>query len=95
MPDNAGLGMLENLCLTTIKEDPVYSCIDNFVTCFKKNQIQSEVEKFNESKARVQAYLATRSPIVSSLGRGAQKQYWDFGHPCFRDIIKFLQTLFS
>lgn len=95
MPDNQGTGMLENLCLKSIKNKPVQSCIDAFIDCFKKIQVDEEKGKFNEPKSRVQSYLASRSPIVKSLGEGALKKYWDFNHPCFSDIKLFLTQLFN
>ncbi|MBF0399096.1 MAG: hypothetical protein HQK78_20145 [Desulfobacterales bacterium] len=94
MPDNQETGMLENLCLESIKNTPVYSCIDSFIDCLKQNQAEIEKEKFNESKSKVQSYLAMRSPIVNSLGLGAKNNYWNFNHACFADIKKFLSDLF-
>ncbi|MFA5879643.1 MAG: DUF3226 domain-containing protein [Candidatus Margulisiibacteriota bacterium] len=94
MPDNAETGMLENLCLKTIEELPVYKCIENFVSCFLKYQQEEEKLIFNKSKAMVQAYLSSRSKIANSLGIGAQKGYWDLNHKAFDDIKKFLKNLF-
>jgi hypothetical protein len=95
MPDNAGAGMLEDLCLKTIKTRPVNSCIENFVECFSKQQSEEEKQRFHGPKARVQAYLATRTPIMNSLGLGAINGYWDFSHSCFDEIKAFLKSLFQ
>jgi hypothetical protein len=95
MPDNAGTGMLEDLCLSTIKTNPVNTCITNFVDCFLKHQNEKEKDIFNISKACVQAYLATRSPIKNSLGLGAKSGYWDFTNPCFDTIKSFLSALYK
>ncbi len=95
MPDNSGTGMLENLCLETINKEPVYKCIDDYIDCFSKEFSAEEKKKFNEPKARVQSYLATRIPVVKSLGDGAQKGYWDFNHDCFKQINQFVLNLFS
>jgi hypothetical protein len=95
MPDNSGTGMLETLCLETIQSNPVNRCIEDFVTCFAQHQKESEKPSFNGSKARVQAYLSTRSPIVNSLGLGAKKGYWNFEHTCFNNLKSFLSTLFQ
>jgi hypothetical protein len=94
MPDNAESGMLEDLCLKTIEGRPVRTCIDDFLRCFLKQQNDSERPLFNDSKARVQAYLATRSPIRNSLGLGAAAGFWDFAHPCFSDVKEFLEALY-
>lgn len=93
MPDNFGTGMLEDICLKTI-ESLHQCCVDGFITCVLECQSQEEKKLFNEPKARVQAYLASRSPIVNSLGLGAQKGYWNFNHVCLDDIKIFLKTIF-
>jgi hypothetical protein len=94
MPDNVCSGTLESLCLEVLKTHPIKECLDNYITCLKLHQNSEEKEHFHEPKARVQAYLASRSPIRNSLGLGAMKGYWDFSHNCFDDIRKFLKLLF-
>ncbi|MBI5214752.1 MAG: hypothetical protein HY960_03260 [Ignavibacteriae bacterium] len=94
MPDNKDPGMLENLCLQTISSDSINECIDTYIGCVQSQQREGEKLIYNDSKARVQAYLASRSPIVNSLGLGAQKGYWNFDHECFDGISKFLKLLF-
>ncbi|MBW1649371.1 MAG: hypothetical protein JRJ44_01585 [Deltaproteobacteria bacterium] len=95
MPDNKGTGMLENLCLQTIQGKPINDCIQNYIQCFKEYQTEEEKKKYNDPKACVQTYLASRSPIKNSLGLGALKGYWNFEHQCFEDIKKFLKRLFE
>ena len=95
MPDNSGTGMLENLCLKTIESLPQYSCVDGFITCVAEYQPEKEKKFFNEPKSRIQTYLASRSPIVSSLGIAAQNGYWDFNHVCLDNIKFFLSTIFT
>ncbi len=94
MPDNKVAGMLENLCLQTIKDEPINGCIQNYIECFQADQKEEEKKKYNDPKARVQAYLASCSPIKNSLGLGALKGYWNFEHQCFQDIKQFLKQLF-
>lgn len=94
MPDNRGAGMLENLCLRTLKGQPIDRCINDFMSCISAIMNSEEQAYFNESKARVQTYLAFRAPLVNSLGLGALKRYWDFNHPCFEKLKQFLRNLF-
>ncbi|MBW1617038.1 MAG: hypothetical protein JRJ49_11055 [Deltaproteobacteria bacterium] len=94
MPDNKGAGMLENLCLQTIKDKPINDCIQNYIQCLKQYQTKKEKQKYNEAKSRVQTYLASRVPIKNSLGLGALKGYWNFEHQCFQNIKQFLKQLF-
>jgi hypothetical protein len=91
MPNNQSKGMLEDLCLSSIKADEVYSCVDAFTQCYEP---KIEQNKYIPSKARLLAYLATRAPIINSLGLAAQQSIWDFGNPCFDKIKMFLSELF-
>jgi hypothetical protein len=96
MPDNQGAGMLENLCLKTIEGQAIEKCLCDYLACILANKVfLEEQEKFNEPKAKVQAYLAMRAPIVNSLGLGAKAGYWNFLHPGFDEVKKFLHTLFG
>jgi hypothetical protein len=94
MPNNQNTGMLENLCLESLRGKTINDCINNYVNCFMKGMEDSEKNYFNKPKSKVQAYLASRVPVVSSLGLAAKKGYWNFQHPCFTDIANFLSDLF-
>ncbi|MCP4155807.1 MAG: hypothetical protein GY757_49235 [bacterium] len=89
MPDNSSVGMLENLCLDTVKEHEAMKCVDDFIACTQK---LTEGPK-NISKAKVQAFLAAKPRIVSSIGLGAQKGYWDLESEKLHPIIAFLMQL--
>ncbi|MCX7047888.1 MAG: hypothetical protein NTX50_20685 [Candidatus Sumerlaeota bacterium] len=94
MPDNQGKGMLEEICLKTIEDRPVYVCVQDFQTCIDSKMSADEKAKFNAPKSRVQAYLAARVPIVNSLGVAARKGYWNLDHASLDDIKDFLRKLF-
>jgi hypothetical protein len=95
MPDNQGSGMLEDLCLKTLNGQSIENCINEYMDCISSNISAEERERFNEPKARVQAYLSSRAPIVNSVGLAAGKGYWDFENPCFDGIKNFLRNLFD
>lgn len=94
MPDNQSRGTLESLCLLSLQGQKIKDCINDYLSCFYPDMNQSEKDKFNEPKSRVLSYLASRAPIVNSLGLGAQNGYWDFSRGCFDEIKKFLHALF-
>ena len=71
MPGNSKMGMLEDLCLKSISENPINKCIENYIDCLPK-------KPDNISKSKVLCFLAANSPIVNSLGLGAQKGHWNF-----------------
>jgi len=95
MPDNQGRGMLEDLCLKTLNGQPIENCINEYMDCVSNAISAEERAIFNEPKARVQAYLSSRAPIVNSTGLAAVKGYWNFEDPCFDEIKKFLNSLFD
>jgi len=94
MPDNQSRGTLESLCLQSLEGQKIKECIDDYLSCFYPDMNQSEKDRFNEPKSRVLSYLASRAPIINSLGLGAQNGYWNFSHGCFTELKKFLHALF-
>jgi hypothetical protein len=92
MPNNNNCGMLEDLCIAAIKDTDVFTCVECFVKCYE-NKI--ERGKYNLAKAKILAYLSTRTPIVNALGLAAKQSVFDFTKPCFDDIKKFLKELFE
>jgi hypothetical protein len=86
MPGNENTGMLEDLCLSSIKEYPVYQCIETFFEC-------SDEKPHEKSKAEIQCYLSTKNPLANSLGVGAKKGHWDFNSPVFDEIKGFLENI--
>ncbi len=86
MPNNKDSGMLEDLCLNSITDLPVNRCIDDFINC------NNEKPK-NESKSRIQCFLALQNPIANSLGLGALKGHWNFESTTFDDLKLFLQKM--
>lgn len=78
-------GMLEDLCLETIKntEDTMLACVDKFL---------SEAEQCSEglthkSKSRLHAYLSVKNKYVGmKLGEAANCDAWDMKNACMRKI---------
>ena len=98
MPNNNDSGMIETLCLKSIKSDPIYKCVDDFIKCSYNNLSETDKAKFNEPKGRVLAFLATKAigeNYVHSLGVAALKNLWDFSNPCFDMLNNFVSQLFK
>ncbi len=84
-------GMLEDLCLQSVKEHPIMP----HVKCFME-QVQQTMGKEapkNRSKATVQAFLSGMRYTVSSLGVAAQRRYWPFDNGAFGNLRSFLEQL--
>lgn len=88
MPNNLNNGMLEDLCLESIKNSAIMDCVDDYVNCIPQKAVN-----FKYSKAKTQVFLASKTDIAKSVGIGAQKGYWDFNNPCFNSIKDFLINL--
>lgn len=83
MPGKNKTGMLESLCIETIQNNPEYECINNFIDCL--NEKPKTIEK-----AIIQIYLASKTPIVNSLGLGAIKGHIDFDNKQMVDLRNFI-----
>jgi len=92
MPGNSTQGMLENLCLKSIKNHPVMECVNDFIKCATKKVSASKKPK-NLAKAKVQVFLAVMHEIVCSVGLAAEKGYWEFDSEEFDELKLFLNNL--
>lgn len=92
IPPGAAQGEIEDLCLAAIKEYNELECIENYFSCLKE---KLPLDKFPKelSKAKVQAFLASREESVPHLGVAAQKGFFPLNHNIFEDIKIFLRSL--
>ena len=89
LPGSGESGMLESLLKQSLAGDSVRPCIDAFMAC----STQAGMVIRRPEKAFVHAFLATRRDPHVSVGVAAQKGYWDFEHPAFEEIRRFLSAL--
>jgi len=92
MPDNSSQGMLEDLCLQSVKDHPVKECVDDFIKCTEK-RVDTSKKPRNLAKAKVQAFLAVMPEIANSVGIAAEKDYWNFNSKEFSKLKSFLNNL--
>jgi len=84
------IGSLEDLCLRAVANDIAISCVDSYLKCLQKKKIKFQR---NLSKARVQAFLASREEYIPNLGIAAQKAIWPFDSSAFNKIREFLKSI--
>lgn len=94
MPNNNNPGMLETVCLDSIQQNALYQHYILPYTDHLTANVYEHNSQFNRAKSEVQIYLASKVPLVNSLGLGAVNGHWDFNHPVFDDIKQFLRDLF-
>ncbi len=95
MPDNKTEGMLENLCLESVRNNPLYDNVEEYVEQAQSLLSESNKKKYNKPKAMVQTYLAGQPEIINTLANAAKKKIWDFSNPVFNDIITFVKQLYQ
>lgn len=81
-------GALENLCMLTVKTEPILKHVDKFL-----ENIQREVILTHFHKSRLHSYLAVNNKFVGmKLGEAARAGAWDWKHP---EFSKLKQALFD
>ena len=91
LPPGEHCGMLEDVCLSAVHDDPAMQCVEEYFTC-----VQESVEYWpnrNPSKARVQAFLASRERPGLLLGQAAERGEWNWEHPTYSPIKRFIRDL--
>jgi hypothetical protein len=102
LPNANECGMLETLCLQSVSNDPAIKCIEDYLDCLRSNCLQEPIdESHNIHKARVQAFLASRTFLspkrrnIWLLGQAADKGDWQWDSPAFDHVKLFLTSLIS
>ena len=95
MPDNKSAGMLEDLCIESVRNSQLFENADNYIKVATLLLNAEEQKSYNIHKAKVQAFLAGKSNIPRNLGEAASKKVWDFSNPVFSDVISFVKQLFK
>lgn len=89
LPDSQSPGMLETLLCRTFADSDENRCIDNFFACVTRSGFVLR----RPWKARVHAYIATRSDPHVSVGVAARRGYWDLNHDALLPVQTFLRRL--
>jgi hypothetical protein len=90
LPHGASEGMLEDICLQSVAEDPAMTCVERYFECLMRNigRLPS-----NLSKAKVHAFLSSRNQPDLRLGDAAKAGYWPLTHQAFNQVKQFLSML--
>lgn len=84
-------GMLEDLCLAAVQNDPAMPCVQQYFQCLRQTiQLDSP-----SSKAKALVFLASKPVPNLRLGEAAQKGYWPLEHQAFDQIRNFLERITS
>jgi hypothetical protein len=83
--------MLEDLCLASAEDDPAMVCVEQYFECLASSGIALRDNVI--AKAKVHAYLASRSEPDKRLGEAAAASYWNWSHVVFEPVKEFLRQL--
>ena len=92
LPGNEREGMIETLCVDSIRQHPVFSCVEQFFECAGKHGVDLPSAP-RDAKHYAQAYLATRKEVQLFPGLAAYRGYWPWDSGVFDRLKKFLKAL--
>jgi hypothetical protein len=90
MPDGVSSGMLEDLCLKAVLDDPAFRCVEDYFNCIAKAGV-SEPKPI--TKAKLYAWLASRENAGRLVGEAAEAGYWRWDHEVFKKLLAFLNEM--
>lgn len=89
LPNGMDQGNLESLLWRSIEDTSEARCANEFLGCLDLGDIRVT----RRDKARIQAYLASKSKPHGSVGVAAERGNWDAEHDAFAEIRRFLTNL--
>ncbi|MCH7744706.1 MAG: hypothetical protein IIC84_01365 [Chloroflexi bacterium] len=90
VPHGEPSGAIEDVCLASVDDDAVMICVNDYLDCV---HAKVATPPNNLSKAKVQAFLASRPRPDMQLGRAASAGYWGWEHPAFEPLKQLLRML--
>lgn len=92
LPEKDKTGMLEDLCLKSVEQDPAIPCVEQYFQCRPQQGVSLP---HHMAKARVRVFLASRPEPDKRLGEAAQAGYWPLDSEAFTQLKRFLQQIRS
>jgi hypothetical protein len=90
LPDGANPGMLESVCLESVKNNPAFRCVEDYFDCASRAAAR---QPNNRAKAFLPAWLASEVEPDKRLGEAAEAGYWNWHDPAFAALRVFLLAL--
>jgi hypothetical protein len=92
VPSGAATGMMEDLILRALADDPSWPCEEAFFECLKSRGIDLDAD---HEKRRVQAGLAALpSPsLARNIGEAARMGLIPLDHPALSELYGFLELI--
>jgi hypothetical protein len=83
-------GRLEDLCLSTVENDPLLKCVDDYLECAK-----AKGEQFSRiHKNKLHCFLAGKNDYAGlPIGLASRERAWDFDHPALEPFKRIIQEM--
>lgn len=91
MPDGVSDGMLEDLCLSAMRDDKALPCLDGYFECLEAAGFEHAPK--DVAKARAHALLASRKDPDLRVGEAAKRGFWPLDAAAFRPLVELVQSL--
>ena len=92
VPHERDHGMIEDVCLESVRSDPAMDCIDRYFECIEEADTPGP-RSTHMSKARLHAFLASRDDPSLRLGEAADQGVWEFEDESFTPLKELLTVL--
>ena len=90
VPHGQEKGMIEDVCLDSVKNDLALECVDYYFECIGQTRLLGPKQI---SKARLHAFLASRTEPDLRLGEAAEKGIWQFDTDAFGSLKTLIGVL--
>lgn len=94
MPNNTSPGMLEDLCLSSVCEQPEMFCVDNYFQCLEYKGLKYHIGN-HFSKAKLSVYLASKVDPTKRFSEASFAGYWEFDKEVFEEVKEFVKLVAS
>lgn len=92
VPDGRAPGALETLCAQSVAGTPGGGCVEQYLDCLDRG---GALASTNRDKSFAHAWLASRRDPVARVGEAAKQGEWNFDHPAFTPLARFVERLTS
>ncbi len=91
IPPGSSTGNLEDLCLSSVSNDPAMPCVNSYFGCLES--LDNFTLPSNLSKAKAYAFISSREKPYLRVGEAAVSGYWQLNNPVFDTLRDFLRNL--
>ncbi len=93
LPEKNKAGALENVCLETIREQPIETCIESYLRCAQQADLNYDWNIGDAAKSRIRAWLSVQAIPDLRLGEAACAGFLNWEAPCLDGLRVFLKSL--